>query len=174
MNTVILFAAVGFVYGLRVASKGNITLANYIQGGALCSLIGGVLGLLGGVIIGTLVPSTDVVYGPVRLVAMRSSESISGTFIWGSGSIGSHTSYNFMRRMEDGSMVPGSVPADGLVRLIEDPELHNTGFWTTTISEADKTSPLYHWAVGLNDKRQVLRQEFRVPVGTVIQQFNIK
>ena len=82
--------------------------------------------------------------------------------------------WNFLQRMDDGSMVPGSVPADGLVHLIEDPELKNTGFWSTTIREADQSSPLYPWAIGTGDRTRTVRQEFRVPVGTVVQQFNIQ
>ena len=39
--------------------------------------------------------------------------------------------------------VYGSVPADGLVRLAEDLELQNTGFWRTSMSLADTNSPLY-------------------------------
>ena len=121
-----------------------------------------------------MLPMKDVVYGPRSLMAMRGSDGVSGIFVWGSGSIESGANYNFQLRMEDGSMVPGSVPADGLVHLFEDQELKNTGFWSTTIREADKDSPLYPWALATRDRRQTVRQEFRVPVGTVVQQFNIK
>jgi hypothetical protein len=76
--------------------------------------------------------------------------------------------------MDDGSKVPGSVPANGLVHLIEDPKLKNTGTWSTTISEPDKSSPLYPWSIGAEQRTRTVRQEFRVPVGTVVKQFNIK
>lgn len=133
------------------------------------------MGLIAGLVIGgCFVPKHDVVYGPGTLVAMRSSDGVTGTFIWGSGSISSQTTYNFLQKMDDGSMVPGSVPADRLVHLIEDPDLKNVGYWRTTKREADPASPFYQWSIGAHDGDRVIRQEFRVPVGTVVQQFSIK
>ncbi len=175
MNTILLCAALGLVIGIIIASCGKRETGKYIFGAIIGPIVGAVVGLIVALaVIAFMVPMKDVVYGPGKLVAMRSTDGISGTFIWGSGSIGSRTSYNFLQLVEDGSMVPGSVPADGLVHLIEDAELKNTGFWRTTIREADKTSPLYPWAIGANDRSRTVRQEFRVPVGTVVQQFNIQ
>jgi hypothetical protein len=175
MNTIILCAAIGLVVGLIIASRGKRDTGSYVWSTIFGTTIGAVVGLVAAItVICHMVPMKDVVYGPAKLVAMRSSDGISGTFVWGSGSIGNRTTYNFLQRMEDGSMVPGSVPADGLVHLFEDPELKNTGFWSTTMREADKTSSLYPWALATRDRTRILRQEFRVPVGTVVQQFNIK
>jgi len=175
MNSILLCAAIGLVVGLIIASCGKRERGKYIFAAIIGPIAGAVVGLFAAItFICYMVPMKDVVYGPAKLVAMRSSDGISGTFVWGSGSIGNRTTYNFLQRMEDGSMVPGSVPANGLVHLIEDPELKNTGFWSTTIREADKTAPLYRWALGTRDRTQTVRQEFRVPVGTVVQQFNIK
>lgn len=175
MNSIMLGAAIGLVIGLIIASLGKRESGKYLLNTILGTIIGAVVGVFAALtVICYMLPMKDVVYGPAKLVAMRSSDGISGTFVWGSGSIGNRTTYNFLQRMEDGSMVPGSVPANGLVHLIEDPELKNTGFWSTTIREADKTSTLYSWALGTSDRTQTVRQEFRVPVGTVVQQFNIK
>jgi hypothetical protein len=175
MNTIMLCAAVGLVFGIIFASRGRRSTNKYIFGTICCPVFGAIFGLfLAGAIIGAIVPMKDVVYGQGKLVAMRSTDCISGAFIWGSGNIASQTSYNFLQRLDDGSMVPRSVPADGLVRLIEDPELQNTGFWSTTWREVDMTSPLYSWSLGTRESQRVVRQEFRVPVGTVVQQFSVK
>ncbi len=175
MNTIMLCAAVGLVFGIIFASRGRLDINKCIFGVICCPSIGAIGGLLvAGAIIAEIVPLKDVVYGPNTLVSMRSSDGISGTFILGSGSINSSPRYNFLLRMNDGSMAPDSVRANGLVRLIEDPSLQNTGFWSTTWREADKASPLYDWAIGTSDRSRIVRQEFRVPVGTVVQQFSVK
>ena len=175
MNSIMLGAAIGLVIGLIIASLGKRESGKYLLNTILGTIIGAVVGLFAALtVICYMLPMKDVVYGPAKLVAMRSSDGISGTFVWGSGSIGNRTTYNFLQRMEDGSMVPGSVPADDRVHLIEDPELKDTGFWRTTFVTADTTSPLYNWATFTRDRAYILRQEFRVPVGTVVQQFSIE
>jgi len=175
MNSIMFGTAIGLLIGLIIASCGKRERSKYIFAAIIGPFCGAIVGLVAALtVVCYMVPMKDVVYGQAKLVAMRSSDGISGTFVWGSGSIGNRTTYNFLQRMEDGSMVPGSVPADGLVHLFEDPELTNSGFWSTTIREADKTSPLYPWAIGTSDRTRTVRQEFRVPVGTVVQQFNIK
>lgn len=174
MLTIMLCTVFGLSHGIVTASFGPREIYKYAFSMIFGISFGAVVGLLTAIIICTLVPTRDVVYGPGKLVAMQSSEGVTGTFVWGFGNIGNRTSYNFMQRMEDGSMVPASVPADGLVHLIEDPELKNVGFWSTTMREADPTSRLYDWAIGASNRTTIVRQEFRVPVGTVVQQFSIK
>jgi hypothetical protein len=176
MYTIILFAILGLASGIKRASSSDEKgTSKYITGSCVGTAAGGVIGLvLALMVVGSAVPMKDVVYGPAKLAAMRSQNGISGSFIFGSGSINSDNTYNFLQHMKDGSMVPGSVPANGLVHLIEDPELKNTGSWSITISEPDKSSPLYPWSIGAELRSKAVRQEFRVPVGTVVQQFNIK
>lgn len=173
MNSIMLCAVIGFAVGLIIASCGKRESAKYIISTVTGTIVGAVVGLCVASIICYLVPMKNVIYGPVKLAAVRSFASSSGTFIWGAGSIECAT-YNFLELMEDGSLAPDSVPADRLVRLIEDPELLNIGFLSITMSETDKTSPLYPWAIGTRDRTRIVRKEFRVPVGTVVQQFNIK
>ncbi|MFA7339864.1 MAG: hypothetical protein WC028_23980 [Candidatus Obscuribacterales bacterium] len=166
MYTIALFTAIGAIIGSFIAG---------IFGAIVGALIGAVVGLIVAcTIISELVPMKNVVSKSIKLVAMRSSDGISGTFIWGSGAMSNRTTYNFMQLVEDGSMVPGWLPANHLVHLIEDAELKNTGSWCTTTREADKTSSLYRWAIGSSDRTETVRQEFRVPVGTVVQQFSVK
>ncbi|MFA7339571.1 MAG: hypothetical protein WC028_22510 [Candidatus Obscuribacterales bacterium] len=144
-------------------------------GAIVGTVIGSVLGFMAAIIlISEFVTMKNVVSKPIKLVAMRSSDGISGTFIWGSGAMNNRTNYNYMQLMEDGSMVPGWLPANHLVHLIEDAELKNTGTLSTTKREADKTSLLYRWAIGTSDRNETVRHDFRVPVGTVVQQFTVK
>ena len=175
MYTIMLCAVIGLIIAVMVAKRGERDRIGYIFDAIIGSVSGGVAGMIiAGIVICDHVPMKNVVVGPVELVAMRSSDGASGTFVWGSGSFGNQTTYNFLQRKEDGSMVPGSVPADDRVHLIEDPELKDTGFWRTTFVTADTTSPLYNWAIFTRDRAYILRQEFRVPVGTVVQQFSIE
>lgn len=175
MYTIMLCAVIGLVIAVITAKRGEHEKSDYIITTTFCSVGGGVIGtFIAGIVGFYLVPMKNEVFGPYELAALRSSDGASGTFIWGSGSIGNQLIYNFMMRLEDGSMVPGSVPADGPVFLIEDPGLTDTGFWRTTFVVADETSPLHNWAIATRELTYILREEFRVPVGTVVQQFNIK
>jgi len=175
MNTIILGAAIGVVIACIFGALNKSKVSKYLIGSTFAAAIGAFFGaMIAGTIICSMVPTKDVVYGPGKLVAMRSADGISGTFVWGSGSISSRTTYNFMQVLDDGSMKPGWVYADDLVRLIEDPELKNVGYWRTTIREVDPASPLNAWALGTGTVSTTVRQEFRVPVGTVVQQFNVK
>ena len=172
MYTLLLLGAIGLVIGIIIASR--IDGGEKFWGAVIGTVIGGVVGLFAAGIAGSFVPRVDVVYGPANLVAMRSSDGVSGTFIWGSGTIRQGTSYNFMMKLSDGSMTPGSVPANSLVRIIEDESLKGTGTWTTTIREADTKSPFYKWTLFTSDGNETVRQEFRVPVGTVVQTFKVE
>ena len=174
MNTIILCAAIGLVIGLIFAFRGKRESSKYAFFAISGPAIGAVVGLFVAMgVIGSMVPMKEVVYGPGQLVAMRSSDGISGTFVWGSGSISNQTTYNFLKRMEDGSMVPDSVPATGRVHLIEDPSLKDSGFYTIKMRVVDRTSPLFNWALQTSFHADSERYEFRVPVGTIVQKFTI-
>ncbi len=105
---------------------------------------------------------------------MRTTDGATGTFVWGTGGISGETSYNFMIVQPDGSITPRSVPADSRVAIIEDESLHGVGYWRTTQRELDPNSPLYNWGTGHRFRENVVRQEFRVPVGTVVQTFKVQ
>lgn len=176
MYSIQLLAALGAIVGLLIALRGEgKKLGTAAFGLGIGTVIGCVVGLLLALaVIAPLTPRVETVYGPAKLVSMRSADGISGTFIWGSGSIGNSVSYNFMTVANDGSMVPNSVSASTLVHITEDANLKNTGTWTTTMLESDRNSPLFKWGIGHRDYTRTLRHDFRVPVGTVVQQFNIK
>lgn len=170
MYTLMLCPAVGLFFAIIFASCGTRNTDRYVVS-AFCGLVGGLLCsiVIGGIVLPFMLPMKDVVYGPRSLMAMRGSDGVSGIFVWGSGSIESGANYNFQLRMEDGSMALRSLPANDIVRFIEDAALQDTGSWSTTVSEVDKTSSLYVWAMDNGSRNRIVRQEFRVPVGTVVQ-----
>jgi len=121
-----------------------------------------------------LMPMHVVDYGPVRLVAMRSSDGLNGAFIWGSGSFTTRTFYHFFMRNDDGSMTPGGIEASSIVHIVEDPGLMSEGSWTTHKLEMDLSSPLANWCICHNTYAAIASQEFHVPVGTVLHNFSLQ
>lgn len=139
-------------------------------------VIGGFIGIAIAAGIGVSGAKVQKVYGPATLVSIRSSDGVNGAFIWGSGSIGSETSYNFMLKLDDGSLTPRKVPSNSLVFFIQDPELKDIGYWRTTVEVDDLTSPkCTKWSWGICSPTETyIRQEFRVPAGTIVEQFSVK
>jgi hypothetical protein len=143
----------------------------------------GFLGSLAGSLIGVIVAGTmgaaystaeEVTMAPVTLVAMRGSEGFDGTFLLGTGSFQTSRNYVFYIKNKDGSLTPGELVASYLIHIVEDSELKDTGYWATTISrKVPGTDPwLKDWT--FYDTRQyVVREEFRVPVGTVAERFGV-
>lgn len=174
MYTLMLCPAVGLFFAIIFASCGTRNTERYVVS-AFCGLVGGFLCsiVIGGIVLPFMLPMKDVVNGPRSIMPMRNSDGVSGIFVWGSGSIESGANYSFQLRMEDGSTALRSLPADGLIRFIEDPALQDSGSWSTTVSEVDKTSSLYVWAMDNGSRNRVVRQEFRVPVGTVVQPLKV-
>lgn len=175
MYTIYVLALIGLSIGFLIYLKG--TRRNNTEF-FFNSFMGGFLGCVAGIIIAMMVslvvPTTLTAKDPVTLVSMRNQDGLTGSFIFGSGSINSSMSYNFLMKQKDGSMVPGTVSSSEIVHFIEDPELKNIGYWQTTIRQSDPSHWLYNWTIFHSDRNRVVRQEFRVPVGSVIQQFNIR
>jgi len=136
----------------------------------LAGLFGGLnLAIVASIILGFYVPQHQVVSEPLTLAAMHSQDGITGSFVWGTGSINSQPYYQFMVRQSDDSLTPTRVPADSMVHIIEDASLKGVGYWTSTFT-VDVKSPLSAWTMG--ERRPLLvRQEFRVPAGTVLRNF---
>jgi len=166
----LLLGAIGIVVGVIVAPRGLAKLLGIVMGGVFGAIVGVILAL----IIAAAIPRHDVVYGPATMVSMRTTDGVTGTFVWGTGGIHGETSYNFMIKQQDDSITPRTVTADSLVAIIEDDSLHGVGYWRTTFNEPDKNSSLYSWGLGYRDYQRIVRQEFRVPVGTVVQAFKVQ
>ncbi len=179
MYTLIIGAVVGLIIGIasffkRSDKKDQFSSASSIAGNCVLGIfIGAFIGGFVSLVIAKQI-RVQVTSAPTTLVAMRSADGVSGAFIFGTGGLNNGTSYNFMTRSADGSMVPGSLPANGLVHITEVDSLKTTGEWTTTQMECDRKAALYDWAICIKFDTHLLRQDFRVPVGTVVQQFKVQ
>jgi hypothetical protein len=177
MYTLYLAIFIGALLGLIAAStakSGCFTKLGACVWGTVCGVvIGAIAGCVIGLVVRNFVPRHQVVYGPATLVSMRSSDGLSGAFLLGSGGINSEMEYNFYVRNDDGTFTPCHLPASGLVRIAEDKTLKDVGYWTTIEEEYDRSAPISAWALGIH-RRTVLHEDFRVPVGTVVQGFNVK
>jgi hypothetical protein len=136
--------------------------------------MGTAAGIMLGVVCTYSLPMHKVASKPVELVAMRSADSLNGAFIWGTGGFSVDQAYHFYKKESDGSMVPVRMWASNKVHIIEDAALQNTGTWTTVTEEVDPSSHFFAWALTPDDRTRVVREEFRVPVGTVRHTFEIK
>jgi hypothetical protein len=121
-----------------------------------------------------LVPTVVITKPPVRLAAIADSKSASGIFIIGSGSVADGLEYDFYVVDEDGTLRHGGVYADDRVHIKEDPTLKHAGYLTVTTAEADSKSPFLPWSIMTDQRKTVIRQVFRVPVGTVATYFDMK
>lgn len=173
MKTIYLSTLIGIMIGLVVADPG---LSSKLIGSASGAIGGYMIGfIIAHLIIPGWVPRHNVTNEPVTLVSMRNVDYVSGAFIFGGGNFGQQTTYSFMVKLDDGSMMPHSVPANQLVRLIEDPSLENVGYWRTTVSNLDPSSALYPWSCARDSwEGELVRHEFRVPVGSVVQTFRVQ
>ena len=174
MYTIVLSAAVAALIFIIVAIKSKTDFWGLFFFTFVIGLLGGAIGIIIALVVGLFVPTHIVTYGPATLVSVRTSDGISGAFVWGTGSIQNASTYNFMMLNADGTISPGSVPANGLVHIGEDANLHNVGYWSQVRREADQSSKLCPWALGQQDATVILSEDFRVPAGTVRQNFNMQ
>jgi hypothetical protein len=174
MYSMLALALAGALIGACVGQRLEKKAIALLIGGAVGTFLGGFVGMFLALIVGNWVPMHNVEYGPATLVAVNSSNGMTGTFVWGSGSVNSQTSYNFMKRNDDGSLTPGQIPANDYVRIIEDKDLKDVGYWMSTYREVDTSSALYNWSLAAEDRNKLVKQELRVPAGTVVQGFSIK
>jgi hypothetical protein len=106
-----------------------------------------------------------------QLAAMRTSDSPSGTFVWGNGRVADSLYYHVLVRNADTSVSPQQIDSQASVRIVEDKSLQNEGRWTTLCNHRDYSAPLGSW-VFLQEADQVCDNVFTVPVGTVIHSFS--
>jgi hypothetical protein len=175
MYTVIFAAVAGFILDFFLSVRGKRKTFLTCLGHASFGTIGGmVVGMLAAIVLGYLVPNKTVSEGPYELVCMRTSDHLSGTFVWGTGSINSSAVYRVYVRNTDGSVSPYSVEADSAVSILEDPALKDRGQWTVTSTRYDSSSRLAKWAFdpGPGADQPEDSNRFRVPKGTVINDFS--
>lgn len=134
-------------------------------------------GLLGYIVSSALsdrIPRVRKVVKTFGLAAARSSDTVGGTIISGlfitTGNISGRRVYHIYRRNADGSLEPHTLVADGSVRIVEDPELNNTGIWNKVVMQCDPKHPFRRFVV---DENTGEIDELRVPVGTVTTKFEL-
>lgn len=177
MYTCILFVFVFLLLSFALFSSGEKTVLAFLLfplrlSGIVVAFFGWLSGMFVAGLISDYEPWREVVQEPVRLYSLRSADGVSGAFIAGTGSISSEVQYHFLVESADGSLMPASLPADSTVRIIEDEKLKTEGVWSTTVRERDPTWALRNWSVP--SRKYAIRQEFRVPVGTVVHDFNLR
>ncbi len=107
---------------------------------------------------------TRTVQWHTELVAMRMGDSMSGSFIFGSGSFGSSEQYVYMYRTKTGALKKGRQNAyNSTVREIDD------GRPRRVYDKRYITSVWLPWEVQIRDSAP----EFIVPVGSVTYKFEI-
>lgn len=179
MNSIITGAAVGLFLALLIEALVTIRargfrywltrafgvkfLAAFAGGG-----LGFVLGLFVGMICGQMMPHIERVLGPATIVAMQGGNGVSGAFVLGTGNFDTFHHYTFYLKNENGSVSPQVLSADRSVQIFQDENLKETGTWQSIELICDPASSLRSWA--LCDSR-IIRQELRVPVGTVQHDF---
>lgn len=112
------------------------------------------------------VPTQVVASEAVELVALDSKEGFAGTFVWGSGEIGSNAFLEVWIKNDDGSVSPYRIPKTNSVHVFQETGLQDTGSWKNFYRVEDKDSPLYKWLIKVRDPILV-RTELHVPRGTV-------
>lgn len=138
-------------------------------------VLGSIAGYVTAFLLSAFVPMKEVTYPRAILAAMRSDVNHSRTFLLGTGSESGHVVYRFFIRNQDGSLTPYEIQASPHVRIIEDATLTNQGHWSTTMKEVDKSAAIAAWAIRTSvTDPVVVKEEFRVPQGTVVQSFTVR
>ena len=173
MYTVLIAAAVAVVFIIWRWIKRNRedSFGFYVQT-VLCAIAAIIAVFVTSGNVDGHIPSVNREIGEWNLVAMRSSDGVSGSFVWGTGTIGGAIVYTVYIKNGDGSMTPWRIYADANTRIIEDASLQNKGTWRRTELVRDETSPLTKWAP--ISYRRGIYDTITVPVGTVVQSFSVK
>lgn len=175
MYTLFLLPSLGAILGIFYHLKGkNRTVSKSSFFTIEASCVGLLIAFVLAILFNQAVPVHDVMSEPVTLVSMPNQSGNSGSFIFGSGSVKSGINYHFLTKKSDGSLVPDSVPGSDLVYIIEDAKLSGVAYWQTTTRQADRSHWLFKWTIFHRDDAHIIRQEFRVPVGSIIQQLKIQ
>ena len=107
-----------------------------------------------------------------ELAAMRTTDSTQGSFVFGSGSIGSVMKYDVYVKNENGSVSPFRISAADNVEISEKPDLKNVGYWKRTMRKFDySNTPWANWVIQHPDAETLVKTELEVPVGTVVHSF---
>ncbi|MDR3612856.1 MAG: hypothetical protein P4L53_04765 [Candidatus Obscuribacterales bacterium] len=100
------------------------------------------------------------------LVAVRSINGIdrSFTLMLTRDGVGAESYYQLYVRNANGSITLLRIEANSLVKIFEDKDLRDGGYWVTTKSACDTVSLGRYWVVC---RSSIVSQEFEVLVGSV-------
>jgi hypothetical protein len=176
MYTLIIFLVLGIVLVLHLLREDGecwIAPLRYrpISTLALCA-VGGVIGvLMGGVIascLGSVYQTAESPLPKEELISMRSSEGLTGSFVFGTGSIQDTSSFKFYVKNANGSFSKKSLAADDKVQIFED-QPEGVGYRQTFVSVCENVR-YPHWVVC---EQHTIRHELHVPKGSVVQSFTV-
>ncbi|MBM3261279.1 hypothetical protein FJY93_02570 [Candidatus Kaiserbacteria bacterium] len=113
-----LFALIGF--GLGWYSARHIgEMMQSLLGGLFGALVGTLVGLITAGVVGATFPTHWVESETVPLASLRSTDGLSGSFVLGSGIIGTTSYYFYYEKTPDGGYQPGKVEATNRVTIYE-------------------------------------------------------
>lgn len=172
----ILGAAVGViwsVYCLRLDGNYSTSAGQKTAMLALFAVVGVFFGWMICVLLQDIVvPTKEVTQINVELAAIRTNDGARSNFVFGTGSSRSARYYRVYVRNIDGSVTPMEINAGVEVRIKEDPNLTSQGYWTQVLAVTDRDS-LWFSCFGLGSKEKVVLNLLQVPVGSVVEGFDL-
>jgi hypothetical protein len=139
---------------------------------AICGFISYGVGALSCGLLRDFVPR-QVVTNTYTLAAMHGADTIHGSFVYGTGSLGSVMMYRVYVKNDNGSVSPYQIPASSNVEIVQKDDLKDVGYWKRTVRKFDySTTPLAHWVIQSPDEETLLKTELVVPAGTFVHSFS--
>lgn len=167
----VLAAALGALIHVRYRRRLPLhkRIALYM-GLAAASVLGG---HVTGCLIGAVAPWRYELVSSIPLAALRTAEGPAGTFVLGSGRIDQEMTYVVYVRNDDGSVTPHRIKANQSVKIFQDPQLVNQGFWKSFRRVVDKDWWLRGFALCKPTSQDYLIH-LVVPNGAVVEQFSLR
>jgi hypothetical protein len=139
---------------------------------AICGFTSYAVGALSCGLLRNFVPS-QVVTNTYTLAAMQGTDTIQGSFVYGTGSFGSLMIYRVYVKNDNGSVSPYQISANSNVEIVQQADLKDVGYWKRTVRKFDySTTPLAHWVIQSPDEETLLKTELVVPAGTFVHNFS--
>lgn len=135
-------------------------------------MIAGLLAFCVASFVGCFVPKKWETYKSYKLTSLQVNDSISGVFVWGSGTVSGRMTYRSMLVHENGTLSPFSHEVNNEnTTLKESGDVQNEGLLTIRHEVADRTAGWMKWA--FVECSSQLRYVYVVPRGTVRNQFSV-
>jgi hypothetical protein len=171
MITIFVCAVLGIALLIYLDSDGfKRRCYHTVPLGVLGFVCGAVVGMILATLLSLAVPYKVSLSANYKLTALRTVDAVGSNFILGTGELQATATYRFMSINDNGSLTPGSVQADNLVQIVEDPALTKEGSLEIFERGCDRASILYLFAAC--SRPQTSAKIFRVPPGTVVHSFS--